>query len=486
MSPEELELINFVLHIPPDVNPYLAVAERMKASIDLPPQPPWTTIPQRFAMLFFMLLLVQAILVIDARTKVKAFKPLTFGSLGLVRLDISSMTAVAYGLYAPLVISDLILEEFMKAGLRDMSGEIMLFGCKFLVILYVEWGTCLVQMRMLEISCAYSLTFTFIKGFMWACICQCAVLIYESPMAPQENIGRGMSPIVRRGLNALFVSIILVPMSLVVYCYGTVNNEYEKAKSILYGVIQKLYTEANGFKAETYSRINLLMLLIPARDMAPHIDQIARFTRYGIVVYLVTLCFFVLTYIPLLSFSLSRLYARSVSQKDLRLAAGPEGNLNNKFAAASQKIRLQRRRLVLLALATLATTALHVPVLIAQLSFKGNRFMIDQKWILLTRVGLHLPFSILGNIILGIIHIHARQQVADMQAKGPQSNLNLSSSGGGSHSERSYLTSTFKTKIEIEPPNQQVELDVYSHKSDQKNVKKSEDSSTYKTEILTV
>lgn len=72
-------------------------------------------------------------------------------------------------------------------------------------------------------------------------------------------------------------------------------------------------------------------------------------------------------YVPLLTFSLGRLYARSVSQKRLTQAAS-SGEAGDNISKMGRKIREQRTRLVTHAIITYATTALHVPIIIAQVS----------------------------------------------------------------------------------------------------------------------
>ncbi|KAG0149641.1 hypothetical protein CROQUDRAFT_104979 [Cronartium quercuum f. sp. fusiforme G11] len=451
MSPEELAMINFVLKIPLDTNPYLAIANYMEAIIKMPPLPAWFTITQRAAMLE-----IQSLQVINARIKVKAFKFLEFSSLGLLRVDIPSMTAVAYGIYVPLALINLILEETMQAGLRDYTGEILLFGFKYLVIINASWSMCLVLNEIDNnfLALIHQISLSIKKGFMWACACQCAALVYESPLGPQANLGKAMNPIVRRTMNSLFVICIIVPMIFVLYCYTTVEIAYDHVKSIILGIVEKLYAEAPVYDPQTYSRLAILNLLTPARATNGALPQIWHLSLPDNFIFL---C------------DCNSLYARSVSQKELRLVGSMGGEAYEKLAKASRKLRQQRRRLVLHALAAFTTTFVHIPVIIAQLSFKGDKYMNDERWILLTRVGLALPFSILGNIIIGILNLHARQQVKEMQGKRVKETSNMFSSVSGNHSSGSQYDpkKIFSRTKEVEPTSYELEMKNYSQKPDQ-------------------
>lgn len=209
------------------------------------------------------------------------------------------------------------------------------------------------------------------------------------------------------------------------------------AKSILHGVLHNLHTKAATVTPQNYNRMALLAMLAPARSIQPHAHQMASHTRNGITVYLAELIIISVLYVPLLTFSLGRLYARSVSQKKLTQVAS-SGEAGDHISKMGRKIREQRRRLVTHAIMTYVTTSMHVPIIIAQLSYEGDGFLRDKTWMTLTRVGLSLPFSITGNAIAFVLNLHARNQLIDSRSRTHASSA-MSSSFSTSHNKETFM-----------------------------------------------
>ncbi|KAH9810331.1 hypothetical protein DFH28DRAFT_1184266 [Melampsora americana] len=482
MSSEEKKLIDFVLHLPPDTNPYDAVARQMKGLMTPPRLPTWATIAQRCAIAMFIILFVQAVHLIYARVKVGAYKVWSFTRRGsfkspslsfgascgklIASLHPPQLASIMWMLRVPaarhmrysvparfpcretdtvqlntVAIADLLLLDLANAGMRDLSGEITLFGCKYVLIVGNAWF------------------------FLWVCACQCATLICESGAGEGSVAGRRIHPIIRIAMNTSLLTAIVLPVPFVIYFYTRINLEYNLSKSILGDVLLRLRTKAATATPQNFNRMELLATIAPARKLQPlasHVSfspqhKMATYTRSGIMVYLLELtilsvvsasklrrpvCSQMLTpakscqvYVPLLAFSLGRLYARSVSQKKLTQAASG-GEAAENISKMGRKIREQRRRLVTHALMTYVTTCLHVPIIIAQLSYEGDGFLNDKRWLTLTRVGLSVPFSIGGNVIAFILNIHARNQLIESRSRNASA---VSSSCSGSNHKETFM-----------------------------------------------
>ncbi|KAH9822480.1 hypothetical protein DFH28DRAFT_922779 [Melampsora americana] len=364
MSSAEKRIVDFILHLPSGINPYGAVAEHMKGLMTPPRLATWTIVAQYCALAMFVIMFIQSVHLIYARVQVGAYKFWNFTRLGII---------------------DIFLLDLANAGKRDLSGEIILFGSKYILVVGNAWF------------------------FLWVCACQCAALVCESGFGDTSAPGRRLHPVIRIAMNAALLAALFVPIPLVFYYYTKVNIEYDTMKSILQGLLQALRTKASTATPENYNRMELLAMLKPAQDMQPHASNMAAFTRKGILVYLVELSILSVVYVPLLAFSLGRLYARSLSQR--KLSRAPGGEASEKISKMGSKIREQRRRLVTHALMLYLTMILHVPIIIVQLSYKGDRFLMDKGWLELTRVGLSLPFSIGGNGIAFVLNLHARHQL---------------------------------------------------------------------------
>ncbi|EGG04439.1 uncharacterized protein MELLADRAFT_88827 [Melampsora larici-populina 98AG31] len=238
-----------------------------------------------------------------------------------------------------------------------MSGEIILFGCKFLVAEIGSWVT------------------------------------------RDKASKTTLNPIVRWGMNTTYVAVVVVSIFFVLYCYIGANTEYNKAKSILHGIVDDLHSKAPQFNPKTYSPLVMLKQLAPAKAMLSHIHQVARSTRHGIICYYAILILLNLLYIPLFIYSLRYIYTQSEFERKLCCALKDvEGESCEKLERKFFKSQNSRRAILLQAVAWFLATFSELAILTAQLCFRGDGFLKDAKWIRLTLVGLHLPPAILGNI----------------------------------------------------------------------------------------
>ncbi|EGG06107.1 uncharacterized protein MELLADRAFT_63639 [Melampsora larici-populina 98AG31] len=457
MSSEEKKIIEFVVRLPPDVNPYGAVAQHMKelmtkstvsqnsSTFSIYPaaangylgdcgtalrrdlarshQPATTQTKETPIDLdllcdpyFDTRMFLQAVHLIYARISAGAFKLWIFTRLGLYHVDIASTAGLTYMVYSIcqyhssiVAIVDLVILDFCNAGKRDLSGELVLFGCKYIIIV----GNACFSMGVCLPVCNFNLRIR-IRGDVW-----------HGKETPSSNQGCYEYIIVdgTRPSNPSYLVLLSNLVALVVHYYTRLDQEYGMAKMILHDVLKGLSTKAATVTPQNYSRMALLAMLTPARGMQPHAKNMARFTRMGITVYLVELTILSVLYVPLLAFSLSRLYARSVSQKQLSQAAsGGEGS--EKISSMGRKIREQRTRLV-------------THAIMSYLSYKGDGFLLDKTWLTLTRVIQEADHMSTFLRIAFILNLHARNQLIEIRNQSPPSSTMNPSYSGSRNKETS-------------------------------------------------
>lgn len=349
--------------------------------MNLPAFPTWLTTIQCCTICLYIITFTQAVRLLYVHIRAKQFTLVSFCQLGLIRIEFPSMMALLHFFYAPLVIFDLIFLQLVNARHIGMSGEIILFGCKFLLIEIGSWC------------------------FVWVCASQCAGYFYTSPSdfstSAHKRHGRTINPIVRWCANTSFLAVILISVLFVGYHYVRANNEYNSAKRILHATVGELHSRAAMFNPQTYSPLILLQVLRPASEIIPHAHRFAQFTRIGIIYHLSLLIFLSVTYLPTLWISVYWIHAQSKLEK--KLCAPLEemtGEVRVKLSRTVSNARSQRRTVVWQAAAWFSGTFVSVFILVAQLSFKGDGYLQNKMWIALTYIGLHLPEGVLSNIIL--------------------------------------------------------------------------------------
>ncbi|EGG04529.1 uncharacterized protein MELLADRAFT_78313 [Melampsora larici-populina 98AG31] len=394
MASSALATINFVNHIPHNVNPYVKVAHHMQALMNLPHLPPWLTSIQYCTIFLYIMVFMQAVKLLNTHVQAKHLTLVSFCRLGLVQVEFPVVMAIVHILYAPLVIFDIIFLELVNARyINDMSVEMIVFGCKFLLLEFSSWC------------------------FVWVCACQVASHFYASPphnpsASLHQKHNRTLNPIVRWWANVSFLAVILISSFFVVYFYAIADIEYNSAKRILHAIVGELNSKARHFNPQTYSTLDILPLLTPALAVVPHAHLSAHFTRVGIICHLAVLILLTITYLPTLWVSFYRIYAESDLER--RLCAPLEeieGESRDRLSRTVSKTRSQRRTVVWQAIAWFSGTLSATLILVTQLSFmRGDNFLQDEKWIILTYVGLHLPFGFLCNIILFNLNGYALQK----------------------------------------------------------------------------
>ncbi|KAG0150050.1 hypothetical protein CROQUDRAFT_88312 [Cronartium quercuum f. sp. fusiforme G11] len=344
MTPEEQNALDFVLHIPSNVNPYSAVAHHLKTLMVTPRLPFWVSVVQYFTIVFHGFAVLQAVYLIRLRCQLKEFKLPKFSSIGLLRLNIANATAVIYILYGILTIIDLSLMDRINTGRSDYSGEIVIYGCKPILIMSLgchRVGFCLSV-------CLHHLRISF------------APTSYATTPS--------------MGIEFIFFHIRNHPHSSVYFqtieiCLAVLaNTEYNATKAIVLGVAQKLQDEAPHATPQNFKRTKLLLMLLPARKMEPHLEKLSYWDQVDLLLFLVITLILVITFLPLTIFWRRRLYAKSVSKKNLANSGeviDSEGDTCSQIDKDLKNLRHQRRRLVFHAFSIWGISFVHlIPITI--------------------------------------------------------------------------------------------------------------------------
>lgn len=432
MTPDEIKLLNFITHLPSDLNPYLAIAKKIESDLHLAAFPTWVLVLQRCAIAGFTVVFIQSLYLIHLRIQARAF---TFGKLlpfGMFRLDIPSSLAIAYALFSPLFVADLVWSEFVNDGNNDMAGKIILSGSKFLVALSVSWI------------------------FLWTCACQCVSIIYECRYGEEYTSGRRfIHPVISYFLNVVFIMMLLLPIPGVFHCLVGVNVEYATIKHITKDVIRTLHHLAPQYEPSTSSLETLLSYAMPAAQVTSHFHTMAHLIGVSMIIYISVLIFFVALYVPLLGFSIGTLYLGCTPRKKLQTVLQELGHDRKyEISMMSRKMRRQRARLVFHAFMTFFSTLLHIPVIVLLLRFDGDHFFQNLDWRITASVGLHFPLSITANISIFVLILHSHYQLEECRTRGstmkpafdmPPDHLTCDSIS--SYSEKHTTTTDYETDL---------------------------------------
>lgn len=187
---------DFLANLPPDVNPYLATANMLENSVHSPRSPPWARRLSVATIIFFTIMLLQAVYLVFQKVRVQTPK-MKFNKLGLVVFDLSYATGIGFSLTASLTVTVLVLERISDSGHRVRESVIaLLFGHQFMPILITAWA------------------------LSWFGTCQCALAFWNSNAAFNLNRKR-LQAFLQWGLSATFLLASFGPINCV---YGKRQN----------------------------------------------------------------------------------------------------------------------------------------------------------------------------------------------------------------------------------------------------------------------
>lgn len=384
MSDKE-RLVDFIHSIPLDTNPYDAVIEYLEALATPPSLPHWARRLLKFFLACYVLMWLQSFYLLYVRFKTRMFRLITVTRLGLWRVDVPNMSGLAYFLYPPMVIADLLLQQQIDLGKRDLTNKIPIFACKFLVILTASWA------------------------FIWVCACQCLTNYWDEQWSEApKNVRRIQLPrYVVITMNILFVVVLTWIIPFVIYFTTRSNEEYKEIKHILGQVIATLETYRSIYDPNSYQPSTLIIELLPAQDILAHEERMTRALRTALIIGLANLILLCLFYAPLLKSSIGAIQRRT-EECTFTVAISPFEQ-SEQFAHIKHRLRQEYWTSFIHGLAVYLTVLVLVPIMIWQVSFPGPLFLRSSTWLTVTQIGMHGPFAISGNAIELLLNMQARR-----------------------------------------------------------------------------
>ncbi|EGG04542.1 uncharacterized protein MELLADRAFT_88752 [Melampsora larici-populina 98AG31] len=148
MSSElRMDIIDFAIHLPSNVNPYIALADHLTNVEKVTGLPVWAIAVQSFTIFSYVGVLLGAIWLLRARFLTKNFKFVSISNLGLIEIDLVNTLALLGVAYASVSIPDLIYWQLVHTGrCRVYGAGILVMGGKFVLLLHMAFFS--VGMRM--------------------------------------------------------------------------------------------------------------------------------------------------------------------------------------------------------------------------------------------------------------------------------------------------------------------------------------------------
>ncbi|EGG07302.1 uncharacterized protein MELLADRAFT_77572 [Melampsora larici-populina 98AG31] len=113
-------------------------------------------------------------------------------------------------------------------------------------------------------------------------------------------------------------------------------------------------------------------------------------------------------YFPLFNFSLRGLYKRRLAGEGLESIPGLSAeDHEEKLISAREINRKKRNMLVYHALLSVVGILVHLPILGWQVGYIKDASLRYKDWLLVTKLGLHGPFVIAGNITMLVHNLHS-------------------------------------------------------------------------------
>ncbi|KAI8452980.1 hypothetical protein BY996DRAFT_6415034 [Phakopsora pachyrhizi] len=371
---EELKVIEIVTKIPLSVNPYLVMADVVEGLTKPPPDPTWSKHIQVGLIVAFTVMFLQSCVLTYQRIRLGYFCKMKYNNLGLLVADVSDVSAVTYFAYTSLTIVDLALRFAAEKNIKYKGAEILVFGYKFLPIVTCAWA------------------------FLWLCASQCAAILVAKIKfnCSTENLVK-IKGFICWSMIAFFLASTILPYPSVLWAYGAAQREWFDMRDIVQSIRGSLLSEAPNYNPETYNKLALLRLMLPAKNLIPHQSNMEDFIDIGIKAYLVAVLFPAVVYVPLLTISLKGLFKNSVSPASIEAALGKDQAAELKAKAG--KAHRQRQRMVYHALLLYTSVVSHLPAIFWQVFNNKPGFLKSNTWQTVTLLGLHVPFAITGNLL---------------------------------------------------------------------------------------
>ncbi|PLW06976.1 hypothetical protein PCANC_26475 [Puccinia coronata f. sp. avenae] len=422
MSSQTQEVLNFLTSLPPTVNPYNAMADKMLATLKGPRSPLWSRRLRVVVLVMYSIMSVQAAFLLYQRIRIRKSFRFQFNKMGLLVLDISDTSAVAYLIYAPLTVYVMGVLVALDQGRQiDEAVMICIYGHKFIPLV--------------------------LAAFVWISACQCAQIFWDSNLASNMNRDK-LKRTIQWTLSVFFVINIFGPLPLISGLYVIAYRYLNGIEHGAHEIVSRLRARGRHYDPETYNMLDLLTVLIPAQKLPPALEHFKKALNLSSLLYCLNLVALLSLYIPLLAICLSSLYRKSVSQSKIDKVIGSNGN--SKATRISKKIQRERQRLVYHAVCVCLSVAIHIPPVAWKVFHSEGDYLHDPKWKEVSHQGVMAPFSFTGNMILFILNLHAHHTLAERHKKEQRTANNQMTTADASRAKTGGIKTLFLSQTEDE------------------------------------
>ncbi|EGF99122.1 uncharacterized protein MELLADRAFT_112973 [Melampsora larici-populina 98AG31] len=198
-------------------------------------------------------------------------------------------------------------------------------------------------------------------------------------------------------MTFMCLALWFIPALIVIFI--SAESELEELRAVLKAITSDLRHQGAMANMENYRRMDLLVRLIPARQLVVHRDRMARLFRLSMMIGITDLSVLSLIYGPLLAISIGTI--RKKTSECTFAIATCTAERSIQFKRIERRLAKEHQTLLQHALAAYGSTLIFIPVIAWQLSYKGTTFMQNKKWLILTQI-----VSLSGTGLLSAVGIH--------------------------------------------------------------------------------
>ncbi|POW23564.1 hypothetical protein PSHT_00078 [Puccinia striiformis] len=404
------EFVRYVLTLPPSVNPYLAVLEKMTELTKVHGPPLWARILRRIITFQFCILIGQCLTVLHMRKKANQLKFFRLNKLGLIRIEVLNEIVLFMLMFSLLCALDLATEELMELGLMPFSYKMVLRLWKFMLTANVFCDPFIVT----------KFSITRIEVFLWISGIEVAMAFTSLRARSRAGSSIRLPPWVRYAANGSFLAVLTIPTIFVFwYCIRT-TLQMKAIEVAIDKIMNGLFQAAPNWRPENYHVMDLFQIFKPAEVFATEMEHLITDVRVIIFTYLL-LHLTATTLKPELlqashsNFSdgfawaqqsnCSRHRSKEIScrrpmaqyQTPAMMKLLNEGPAQERAALEEVRKRLLKYACLLYVdTMLLSTPDLHV-------NLQRTKFLHSSTWMVVEQVGTHVHTATLGNIILALL-----------------------------------------------------------------------------------
>ncbi|EGF99052.1 uncharacterized protein MELLADRAFT_73466 [Melampsora larici-populina 98AG31] len=346
VSSAELRMIDYLTNLPSDANPYLKAAKYLHDQLQVFRTPVWARCINGIIGILFLILLIQSCKLIVNRVKTKTFYLFKLNTLGLIKFDGANHGCVAYSFCSMAMLIDIICTEMSLLGWISRRVVIFIFATRSVLVGVCAWA------------------------FLWLCICHYAAVKFDPLKSQRPGKEKLISPVIIWSMNLAFLAVMFGPFIPMYWASFSIDSEFVYITKHLSPILQNLSEAGSTYSPTTYNKLNLFKILIPAKDLIPHVLRIEYCLRAALIVYLVDAVIISLTY-PIILF----LVFRHLRQ----------------YNEMSEKVRSQNKSTAERGFVTCISALSYVALNALLLSFRGGGFLQNTAWWLIFQTGLSIP-----------------------------------------------------------------------------------------------